>query len=75
MSPDDDRITKPAFDHFGLLAPVYDKLIKSPQPDILLKLLKPNHTDSILDVGGGTGRCVRQFPGLFSQNHRRLPAN
>ncbi len=48
------------FDHFGILAPVYEKYIKPKYPDRLAELTKLPIKGSLLDVGGGTGR-VSQF--------------
>lgn len=48
------------FDHFGILAPVYEKYIKPKYPDKLAELTKLPISGSLLDVGGGTGR-VSQF--------------
>ncbi len=44
------------FDHFGLLAPVYEKFIKPSQPEQLISLLELPAGGRLLDVGGGTGR-------------------
>ena len=67
MSLDGDRNTRPAFDHFGILAPIYEKVIRPPKMDVLFALLEPNATHMILDVGGGTGRCSKQLPDLYSK--------
>ena len=48
------------FDHFAVLAPFYEKLIKPKRPDQLLHLTKLPASGPLLDVGGGTGR-VTQF--------------
>lgn len=48
------------FDHFGILAPVYEKYIKPKYPERLAELIKLPINGSLLDVGGGTGR-VSQF--------------
>ncbi len=48
----------PAFDHFGFLAPHYDRMAK-PQPTLdLLEHLNLNSQSHLLDVGGGTGRVA-----------------
>jgi len=47
-------------DHFAILAPFYEQLIKPKRPDQLLHLTKLPTTGLLLDVGGGTGR-VTQF--------------
>jgi demethylmenaquinone methyltransferase/2-methoxy-6-polyprenyl-1,4-benzoquinol methylase len=48
------------FDHFGILAPVYEKYIKPKYPARLAELVQLPLKGSLLDVGGGTGR-VSQF--------------
>jgi len=48
------------FDHFGILAPVYEKYIKPKYPVKLAELVQLPISGSLLDVGGGTGR-VSQF--------------
>lgn len=48
-------------DHFGLLAPLYDRLIKPPDPQWLANLLQLPVDGKLLDVGGGTGRVTQQF--------------
>ncbi len=48
------------FDHFGILAPVYEKYIKPKPPEKLAELLLLPIKGNLLDVGGGTGR-VSQF--------------
>jgi demethylmenaquinone methyltransferase/2-methoxy-6-polyprenyl-1,4-benzoquinol methylase len=44
------------FDHFGILAPVYEKFIKPKSPEQLITLLDLPASGNLLDVGGGTGR-------------------
>jgi ubiquinone/menaquinone biosynthesis C-methylase UbiE len=44
------------FDHFGILAPVYEKFIKPREPERLIELLELPVGGRLLDVGGGTGR-------------------
>ena len=48
------------FDHFGLLAPVYETFIKSNPPERLKEIADLPTSGWLLDVGGGTGR-VSQF--------------
>jgi ubiquinone/menaquinone biosynthesis C-methylase UbiE len=50
-------------DHFGLLAPLYDRIIKPPDPQWLADLLQLPIDGALLDVGGGTGRVIQQFQG------------
>lgn len=45
-------------DHFGLLAPFYDRLISPPDADQLRQLLDLPAPGVMLDVGGGTGRVA-----------------
>ncbi len=47
----------PMLDHFGLLAPVYDRLIRPPDPGHLRSLLNLPTPGRLLDAGGGTGRA------------------
>jgi demethylmenaquinone methyltransferase/2-methoxy-6-polyprenyl-1,4-benzoquinol methylase len=44
------------FDHFGFLAPVYEKFITPKQPETIMRLLDLPINGTLLDVGGGTGR-------------------
>ena len=44
------------FDHFGLVAPIYDRVIRSPDLLRLREIAGLELTDRLLDVGGGTGR-------------------
>ena len=48
------------FNHFSVLAPVYEKYISPQIPEKLISLAKLPTSGRILDVGGGTGR-VSQF--------------
>jgi len=51
------QISRPVpFDHFGLLAPLYERFIRPPQMENLLRAADLSHDDRLLDVGGGTGR-------------------
>lgn len=43
-------------DHFGIIAPFYERLIPLKHAERVLKFLAPQREDRILDVGGGTGR-------------------
>ena len=48
------------FDHFGLIAPLYDRTVKLRVPQALLDLLGPGAGGWALDIGGGTGQ-IAQF--------------
>lgn len=50
-----------SFDHFGLLAPIYDRVMRTPDPQRLRQLADLRPTDRLLDVGGGTGRVATQL--------------
>ncbi len=50
-------------DHFGLLAPIYDRLFTAPPPYRLMRLLRLPSAGLLLDVGGGTGRVTAQLSG------------
>lgn len=50
----------PMIDHFGLLAPSYEKLARPVYPQRLAELLALPEGGSLLDIGGGTGR-IAQF--------------
>ena len=51
-------------DHFGFLAPFYERFIKPQIPDQLIQLLDLRGDDMLLDVGGGTGRISQFFTQL-----------
>jgi len=46
----------PILDHFGWIAPFYDRLASPPDRSIWRELLRLPITGRLLDVGGGTGR-------------------
>lgn len=48
----------PLLDHFDLLAPVYDRLIKPPNPEKLSMVGRFPVEGALLDAGGGTGRVA-----------------
>ncbi|MDX1413961.1 MAG: class I SAM-dependent methyltransferase [Candidatus Promineifilaceae bacterium] len=48
-------------DHFGVLAPFYDRLIAPPDPARLIDHLALPAAGVLLDVGGGTGRVTSQL--------------
>ena len=56
------------FDHFGFLAPFYEKFIKPKSPDILASYLDLPIHGNLLDVGGGTGRVS----GFFSDQAEKV---
>ena len=54
-------------DHFGVIAPFYDRLIPPREPEQMIKLLGLPISGLLLDVGGGTGRVTHSLRGLASQ--------
>ena len=48
-------------DHFGMLAPFYDRVMRQPDPGPLLRRLALPDAGSLLEVGGGTGRVSNQL--------------
>ena len=46
---------------FDLIAPIYDRLIQTPDTEKLIKLLNLPAEGWLLDVGGGTGRISSQL--------------
>ena len=48
-------------DHFGFLAPYYDRVIGPPDPERLQSLLRLPVAGRLLDAGGGTGRVSSQL--------------
>ncbi len=53
----------PILDHFGLLAPFYDRAIKPAFPQKLISLLDLPADGLVLDAGGGTGRIAQFLTG------------
>jgi ubiquinone/menaquinone biosynthesis C-methylase UbiE len=51
----------PLLDHFGWLAPYYDRLISSDHQETWMRLLQPQDGTMLLDAGGGTGRAVERL--------------
>jgi ubiquinone/menaquinone biosynthesis C-methylase UbiE len=49
----------PLIDHFDLLAPFYDRVIRSPEPEKLSRLADLPMQGILLDAGGGTGRVAQ----------------
>ncbi len=52
-------MAKPLFDHFGLLAPLYERFIRPKNPDRLCSLVDCPPAGIVLDAGGGTGRVAQ----------------
>ena len=48
-------------DHFGILAPFYERFIPPPNPERWVRLLNLPVAGSLLDAGGGTGRVSGQL--------------
>ena len=56
-----ERSGRQLFDHFGVIAPIYERVIAPPDAARLLSLLDLQTGDCLLDVGGGTGRVAKQL--------------
>ena len=54
-------------DHFGVLAPYYDRVIKYTDADTLVHLAGLPIRGCLLDAGGGTGRVAATLKGLAGQ--------
>jgi ubiquinone/menaquinone biosynthesis C-methylase UbiE len=54
-------------DHFRFVAPIYDRLFASPEPDHMRRLLELPVAGRVLDVGGGTGRVAQAVRGLAAE--------
>lgn len=54
----------PLFDHFGFIAPVYEKYIRLRDPEPILDHVDLPIEGALLDVGGGTGRVTQALVGL-----------
>lgn len=54
---------KPLFDHFNLLAPIYENFIHPQNPSKLRSLMPDNPKGVLLDAGGGTGRVSQYLHG------------
>lgn len=52
------KASLPVIDHFGIIAPIYDRFAKLLKPEKLFELLDLPVQGSLLDVGGGTGRVA-----------------
>lgn len=51
----------PPFDHFSLVAPLYERVIRPPDARWLRELCAFERGHRLLDVGGGTGRVSQHF--------------
>ncbi|GMQ79076.1 MAG: hypothetical protein BMS9Abin02_1631 [Anaerolineae bacterium] len=49
------------FDHFNLLAPLYDRVFQPPDVEHYIRLLELPTGGSLLDAGGGTGRVSNEL--------------
>jgi demethylmenaquinone methyltransferase/2-methoxy-6-polyprenyl-1,4-benzoquinol methylase len=58
---------QPAFDHFSLFAPFYDRVFDFLDPTRLRELLELPTAGRLLDAGGGTGRVAQALRGLAGQ--------
>ena len=54
----------PLLDHFGLLAPFYERFIQFREPEKIIQQLNLPVEGAVLDAGGGTGRVSASFDGL-----------
>ena len=54
----------PFFDHFDILAPLYDRLISPPDERRIIRITRLPIEGILLDVGGGTGRISQHMVGL-----------
>jgi ubiquinone/menaquinone biosynthesis C-methylase UbiE len=57
----------PSLDHFGIIAPFYDRTIPLKDPQRMIELIGLPIEGAILDAGGGTGRVAQAFEHLASQ--------
>ena len=56
----------PLFDHFDLIAPLYDRVFKIKEPKNLIRYLNLPISGTLLDAGGGTGRVSETMRELVS---------
>lgn len=54
----------PLLDHFGLIAPFYDRAIPPRDPERLIRLAALPAEGALLDAGGGTGRVTATLRGM-----------
>jgi ubiquinone/menaquinone biosynthesis C-methylase UbiE len=52
------KVWPPVFDHFDILAPIYDRAIPFSELERMLKLVTLPSDGLLLDAGGGTGRVA-----------------
>lgn len=64
MPHSDEVLHEPPFDHFGVLAPLYERFIRPPDITWLRELCNVHSDHRLLDVGGGTGRVTQYFRGI-----------
>ena len=57
----------PLLDHFGFLAPFYERLIHPREPQTLQALAGLPTSGALLDAGGGTGRVAQFLRGQAAQ--------
>ena len=57
----------PLLDHFGLIAPFYDRVLPPGDLSRLIEMLDLPIQGALLDAGGGTGRISSALQGLASQ--------
>jgi demethylmenaquinone methyltransferase/2-methoxy-6-polyprenyl-1,4-benzoquinol methylase len=55
------------FDHFGFVAPYYERLIPPREPEKVIKLAGLPVSGAVLDAGGGTGRIAQFLRGRSGQ--------
>ena len=56
----------PLFDHFDIIAPLYDRVFKIQEPENLIGYLNLPISGALLDAGGGTGRVSETMRELVS---------
>jgi demethylmenaquinone methyltransferase/2-methoxy-6-polyprenyl-1,4-benzoquinol methylase len=56
----------PIIDHFGILAPFYDRVIQIREPEELIRLGRFPVEGRLLDAGGGTGRVSKALKDYVS---------
>ncbi len=54
----------PILDHFGIIAPFYDRVIRLRTAEKMIELAKLPTEGILLDAGGGTGRVTAALKGL-----------